>query len=445
MQMRNRLALLVIAVVLLAALTSCRPAHTPSPSEPSGHVEHLNPEGQVVTFWYRSRSHEEALLALIDEFNATNEWNIVVRAEYAGDSLAIHDRILSGIAADRVPDLSLADADQAAVYAAQGALVDLTPYIQSEKWGFDRLEREDLFPFVLQAALLPGLQGRYIFPFDRSMDVLYYNKDWLNELGYDQPPYTWEEFEGMACAAANAEAGTYGYEFSVDAATFVAMLANRGGRMLAEDAAAYTFGDERGLETLTFLQGLLDSGCATREQRWAGDEADFAAGRVLFIIDSTSLLASYHRAVAAGAGFKWSVAAMPTTLDAPTMGIQRDGLLLFRSSPERQLAAWLFVRWLGEPQQQAIWAQASGRLPVRASTEELLQEDFAANPPYATAFAFLHHDIAAEPGVAGYDVCRRRIEEMLTAVAGGADPAEQLEQAVQVCNTSLGAAPSSGR
>ena len=42
------------------------------------------------------------------------------------------------------------------------------------------------------------------------MEVMYYNLDWLNEMGYDGPPTTWAEFKEMACAATDADCGDGG-------------------------------------------------------------------------------------------------------------------------------------------------------------------------------------------------------------------------------------------
>ena len=77
----------------------------------------------------------------------------------------------------------------------------------------------------------------------------------------------------MACAASDADAGTYGYEFSVDASTFVDMLLNHGGQMVDEDYEAYVFGGEEGLTTVIFIQELLSGGCAVLKAERLGARA----------------------------------------------------------------------------------------------------------------------------------------------------------------------------
>jgi multiple sugar transport system substrate-binding protein/sn-glycerol 3-phosphate transport system substrate-binding protein len=409
---------------------------------PYGDLEDLDPSDQLVIYWhpYSDSWRENTLLAMIDEFNSSNQWGITIQAEYAGDCEEIYQKAIAGISSGKVPGMALAYQHQAAEYAKLGAVVELTPYTESERWGFTQGELEDFFPFVRQGDHLLQLEGRYGFPPSRSMDVLYYNEDWLHELGYDHPPRTWDEFGDMACAASDLDAGTYGYEFSVDASTFADMLFNQGGQMIDEEATAYTFGDEEGLRVLNFLQRLLGEDCAILETERDGARADFGAGQVLFAINSTSKLPHYRSAVTEGEGFSWSISTLPTSLDAPRVDIYGASLSIFRTTPERQLAAWLFIKWLTAPEQQARWARASNYFPVRESAADTLQDYLSENPQYEKALGFLNYDLAIEPNVAGYDNCRDSIHRMLRAVAGGEDAESWLSRTIEECNASLAAA-----
>ena len=191
------LARLVVVLVIGLTVTSC--ASVQYDEEIYGDIEELDPSGQVVTYWYQhSRSREEALQAMIDDFNNSNEWNITVQGEYSGSYGEIYNKIIDGIPPGAVPDIVVAYQNQAATYVTQGAVVELTPYIESARWGSTEEELEDFFPFVALGDYLPEFDGRYGFPPHRSMEVLYYNEDWLRELGYDHPPRTWAEFKEMA-------------------------------------------------------------------------------------------------------------------------------------------------------------------------------------------------------------------------------------------------------
>jgi multiple sugar transport system substrate-binding protein/sn-glycerol 3-phosphate transport system substrate-binding protein len=440
-------AFLLISTLISLLAVSCKPG-APEDIEPTrrpaydvgvyGDLEDVDPSDQVVVFWYPyTQGQEELLLALIDQFNASNEWGITIIGEYAGSSDDLYNEIFARIESDALPDLVIAEQHQVAAYAAEDALVALDPYVESKAWGYTDENLEDFFPVALAADRVPQFDNRYGWPLYLSMEVLYYNEDWLIELGYTEPPDTWANFSDMACTASDSEVGTYGYEFSIDALTFVDMLLNQGGQMLGEDARAYTFDSEEGLAALAFIQDLLSRECAVLKTERFGARTDFGAGRILFTIDSISDLSQYRRDVAEGAGFTWSISHLPTTLSEARTSVRGPSFSLFQSTPEKQLAAWLFFKWFTAPEQQARWAQTFGVLPVRSSTADLLQDYIEENPRYAIALDFLDSEVAAEPGVAGYGECQEAMQEMLSAIASRGEPAPWLEDTVRVCDASL--------
>jgi len=458
------LVLLLVSALIATALGACtaapagRPGEAlPGDAEIYGDLERIDPRGQIVVYWHQQAGEaEEVLLELIDQFNASNEWNITVIGEYAGSTNAIYDKVHGRVGSSALPGLVGAEQYQAASYAAQGASVALDPYVTSSRWGYTQPELGDFFPSALAAG--DPLRGgaRYGWALYKSMDVMVYNENWLAELGYDGPPETWEQFAEMACRAAArpfsgapVEGNTLGYEYSMDASRFAAFVFSRGGDVVSEDGTRYVFNGPEGLEALTFLRDLVDRGCAMPATDPRGERADFGTGQVLFTIFSTTGLPQYERAVSEGAGFQWSINPPPHTSARPRMNVYGASLAILKTTPQQQLAAWLFLKWMSEPEQQARWASVTGYYPIRRSAVDLLASYFAVqpteNPPYAKAFEFLSYDYGATPSVTGYDECRSAIEEMLTAVMGGDGPWQdagqgaqaQLDAAVARCNESL--------
>jgi multiple sugar transport system substrate-binding protein/sn-glycerol 3-phosphate transport system substrate-binding protein len=60
---------------------------------------------------------------------------------------------------------------------------------------------------------------------------------------------------------------------------------------------------------------------------------------------------------------------------------------VMKSSPEKQLAAWLFARSMLNPQIQTQWTRATGMLPLRNSSMILLKSYAASHPQLAQAVA----------------------------------------------------------
>jgi len=447
--------------LMLLLVVSCKANETPSLEEPTavsedrvtvpapveydtalyGHLPALDPSGQIVIYWHQhTRSHEQLLLSMIDEFNRTNEWGISVFAESQGN---LHQRIIDGIQDSRLPNMAIAHQHRAATYAAQGVLVPLAPYVESEEWGYSKEELDDFFPVALTADVWPQFGVRYGWFLYGAMEVMVYNEDWLTELGYTGPPTTWDEFAEIACIAseqpfshAAGESSTYGYVYNVSPSLLATFLFSRGGNIINERGTGYVFSRAEGLEALTLVENLIDQGCATGQTEGHNDRS-FGLGQSLFTIDSTSRLPYYRETVDEGAGFNWSVSPPPHTQAAPRMNTYGTSQLMFVSSPEDQLAAWLFIKWMSEPEQQAEWAKGTGYFPIRASTADLLTDYFVEHPVYERAFAYMALDYATESSVTGYGECREVISEMLADILNGEDTQSELDSAVARCNAYL--------
>ena len=143
------------------------------------------------------------------------------------------------------------------------------------------------------------------------------------------------------------------------------------------------------------------------------------------------------RDVAEGAGFNWSITNLPTDLLQPQVSVHGPAFSLFQSTPEKQLAAWLFLKWFTAPEQQARWARTFGVLPVRASTVDFLEGYIVENPRYDIALGLLAGEVTTEPGMVGYGECREVMREMLSAIANRGEPAPWLEDTARICDNSL--------
>jgi len=102
------------------------------------------------------------------------------------------------------------------------------------------------------------------------------------------------------------------------------------------------------------------------------------------------------------------------------MNVYGASVSMPKTTPERELAAWLFLKYYTGTEAQAKWAIASQYFPVRASVAEGLTDYFASQPAYKTAFDMLKYG-HFEPPVPGYDFVREEVNLALAAIADGAD------------------------
>lgn len=404
--------------------------------------DNVDPSGQTVTFWHQhTRERETALQEIVAQFNATNPYGITVVAEYQGGYNDIYQKMVALLGTSDTPNIVVAYQNQAATYQLVDGLVDMNPLVDSAKWGISAEDQADFFPGFWNSDIFPSFGGQRlgIAP-NRSMEVLYYNADWLKELksagliDFDGPPTTPEQFEAAACAAsqtafsgATASGTPFGFELSIDASRFASFTFAFGGNVYDAAENRYTLDSDAAVQAMTWIQGLFAKGCATMVSEAYGDQTDFGNGRLLFAVSSSSGLPFYQTAVDSGADFDWSVAAIPHTTAEPVMNVYGASVSLPSGhSVESTLASWLFLKYYTDTEAQTEWAIASQYFPVRQSVAAGLGEFFDSLPPFKTAFELLPYGIA-EPNVPGYDPVRERINSAMADITDGDDVASTLQ------------------
>ncbi len=404
-----------------------------------GNIDEIAKElsGTRVVFWHQhTRAREAQLQLIVDEFNATNPYGIIVEARNEGGYDDIYNKMIAGLTTGELPGLTVAYQNQAAAYMVANGLVSLDPYINHPVYGLSAEEQADFFQAFIDGDRLPQFGNQaFGFPPNRSMEMLYYNADWLAELraagaiSFDGPPQTPEQFAEAVCAAKDNPFSksadpsfSIGYQVRTDASNFAALVFARGGDIYDYENNRFTLNTPEAKDAMMHIKQLFDAGCAVRIAERFGDQNDFGAGKTLFTMGSSSGLPFYAAAVNDGGtgGFEWSVAAIPHTTPEPVMNIYGASVSIPRTDPKTQLAAWLFIKYYTSPEVQANWAIASNYFPVRESVAKQLESYFAENPAYETAFNLLKYSKREAP-VAGYDNVRDVMTQAFERILSGED------------------------
>jgi len=424
----------VIVLIGLMVLTGCRAAGLPA-SAASDEVSRLDPSGQEVILWHSLvGAAAEELAVLVDEFNAVNPWHIIVVPQYQGVYPMLRNRLDESFDRKTAPDLAVLYPYHAAYYVGRGTAVALDAYLTSTRFGLSEADRADIFTVFLNSDRSPHLSYQLVsFPMERSAMILYYNADWLKSLGYPDPPLTWSAFKEMCQRAttdlnSDGNPDTYGYALVPDASIFAALLFSQGERLLGEDARQVGFNTETGAQALSVLHEMFGSHQAYVAQGQGWDRLDWAKRQVLFTIAPSSELPTYKTAVEEGGLFRWSVAPLPHSTPEPVTNLFGQSWTILKTTPQRQLAAWLFVRWFSSTDQTRRWAQATSTLPLRRSAAKAIGEQPELDPNIAIILGLLPFG-QSEPTIAGWDVARQVLDETVRAIAAGQAPSDALAQA----------------
>lgn len=403
-----------------------------------GELAGVDPSGATVTYWHQhSGAREERLNELIAEFNEANPWGITVEASNQGGYSDIYDKVIAGLTTGDLPTLVVAYQNQANAYLLGGGIWDLNIAVNDATWGLNEAEEADFIPAFFGQDVDPATGVRIGFPPNRSLEALYYNATALAELGYEAPPTTWQEFHDIACTFtengwSGYEGDVFGYSIRTDASNIAALTYALGGDIWDPSTQTYAYNNPQTVEALTFFQNLLNEGCANLIAESYADQNDFAAGKNLFYVGSTSGLPFVLSAIEeSGNPFDWSVTYLPYS-EAPVVNIYGASVSVLAGpniTVEEQLAAWLFTRWFSEPDQQVAWAEASQYFPIRLSITDGLGNLFAEIPQYEDAWELLlNADGAFEPPVASYDLVRRDAQNAFNRIlTEGVDVETELE------------------
>ncbi len=405
-----------------------------------------------VTYWHnRPQKDQEFLQAMLDEFNKSNPYGIKAKAEIAGASYPdVYNKVNAAIQANQPPEISVAYQNQAATYRASNAVIDLTPFIKSKKYGLSDADLKDYFQAFIDSDKNPQFKGEVLgFPTQRSLEVMYVNLDGLAAAGYKEVPTDWKTWEEAACKFSDASKNKYGFAIRHDASNFASQVFARGGQILASDGSAYVFNSQAGVDTVATLQRMIKNKCAVEiptSERF-GEQNRFGNGEILFVFGSSSGLPFYKEAVDKGGKHKWDIALLPQAdPNKKAMNLYGASVSVYKTTPEKELAAWLVIKFLGEKEQTSRWAINTGYLPVRQSARDDVVKAYKANPAwgnvadsYAKMFDWFQYAKIEAP-VAGYDPVRSLIDKDVLSKAisdMSADPKKLVDDAVKKANDIL--------
>jgi multiple sugar transport system substrate-binding protein len=394
------------------------PSPTPTPLPTIG-VDPAALHGVTIQVWHAFAGPAADLFTnQVAQFNADNQWGIVVTASDYGDYTSLFDAVNSALDAGKAPDLVDALPEQTLAWQALGRVVDLQPYLVDPQWGLGKAAIADIPSIFWSQDNVNGTQLG--LPAERSARFIFYNQTWAHELGFSNPPATADQFRQQACAAnasflKDADPSNDGYGgWIVDTdwqTTFSWLLAFGGG---VADGNTYALRTDPNLAALQFIKGLFDSHCA-----WLSTEPtpfeSFARRSALFVSsDLAGLPAEMESMKSLKNSDEWTVLPFP--------GTQQSGLVAYgpsytvlKSTPDRQLAAWLFARWLLSPESQAQWVEATGLFPLRTSVMNMVGPYLLASPQWGSAVASLPQ-AQTVPQMASWRKVRYVLEDGMTVL-----------------------------
>jgi ABC-type glycerol-3-phosphate transport system substrate-binding protein len=237
--------------------------------------------------------------------------------------------------------------------------------------------------------------------------ALIYNKDHFKNAGIDpnEPPKTWDDLKSYSRKLTidkdgDGKSDQYGfyvpaYPGSGPLSIWMVLqwspfLWQAGGEIMDSSESKVLFNSDAGVKALTLWKEIYDD-LAFSNYSFTHDMG-LASGSVSMIMDGPWDLPTFRKMK----NIDWAVASLPAGPEGSATYIAGESLAIFKQSKNAD-AAWIFVKWVTQPDVQAMFSMSSGYLPVRKSVLE--REDYN---------SFLEGDPAMKSFVEQIKIARQR-------------------------------------
>jgi ABC-type glycerol-3-phosphate transport system substrate-binding protein len=405
--------LLTLTFIISILLSACGTADVTTTSEPSASTTQTaatkmpKPESTVgaatklgvgqealkgleITVWHPWYGVESSLFdKFVTEFNETNEWGIKVSAQSQVNFTNLYENVTASLPTAEKPDMVIALPEHALEWDANGVVTDLMPYAQDPAYGIDSSDIPNVFWNQDHFG-----ERRVAIPAQRTARFLLWNETWAGEIGFSSSPDAPDDFKQQSCRAQKAmlkDASPQndfmgGWYVDTEPMTAYAwLLAFEGGVLEGSD---YRFLTPHNIDAFRFLRELSETTCAWQLANGNPVNA-FANREALFITASLEDLPGIARAFASAKNTDvWKVISFPGA-NEDALVVYGSSYIILKSTNEKQLAAWLFTRWLLDNKQDARWVEATHLFPIRTSTLDLLGDYEKTHPQWAQAIKLL--------------------------------------------------------
>lgn len=309
-----------------------------------------------ITFWHAMNGDlEKSLQDLTNKFMEENK-NITVTLQNQSSYNDLQQKVTATFSSPKdLPTLTQAYPDWMVNAIQDDLIVDLKPYINNETLKFDNYD--DILPSFREENEKDG--KIYGLPFNKSTEVLWYNKNLFNELNL-QPPKTYEEFKTVAQTIKNKK-GIVGGGFDSLNNYYVTFLKNEG----ANFDNNFDVTSDKSVKAVDYYLDGIKNGYF----RIAGTDnflsGPFASEKIGMYVGSNAGESFIKQSV--NNKFEIGVAPYPSKYSMQ----QGTNLYIFSSATaEQQTAAYEYLKFLTTTDNQITWAKETGYIPDRQSSLE---------------------------------------------------------------------------
>ncbi len=426
------MAVLALSAALVAPAAASGPDRARAQSAgkcPVGAAKKAGNKPVELQFWHAmTRENETTLQELTDEFNASqDDVDVTLVNQVSYESL--FDKYKAALGGGDLPDLAqLEDTSLQSAIDSQSVL-PVQACVKADKYSLKDFIPRTIDYYTVEDTL-------YGMPFNVSNPVFYYNQQAFEKAGLDpdKPPTTLDGIKEAAQELVDSGTTTSGYAIKLDPWYLEQWLAKAGklyvnnGNGRSSRATATDFDNSTGVEIAAFLKDMVDEGLAINTGKPEGNVDNLLAignDNAAMTIDSSASLGTITQVLGSGQFPNVTIGVGPMPGPVGKGGILVGGAALYITKdapPQKQDAAWQYIKFLVDPEQQAKWAAGTGYVPIRKSATELpaVQDLWSTQPAYKVAYDQLvtgvNNDATAGPVIGPYQAIRDSVIDQFTAM-----------------------------
>lgn len=353
MKFKKALAAAAVATLAMISLSACSNKGGSSDSS-STKIPTKITKKTTITFWHGMHGNQESTLKqLTKDFEKENP-NITVKLENQGSYQDLQSKLNSTLQSPKnLPTITQAYPGWLMDAADSKMLVNMTPYINNSKIGWGSAKKSDIRQELLDGAKINGTQ--YGIPFNKSIDMLTYNKTLLDKYGVKVPTNMAELKKASETIYKKSNGKVVGAGFDSLANYYVLGMKDKG--INFSKKINFTGTDSKDVINY-YAQGIKKGYFETAGS--AGYlSGDFSNQKIAMFI-GTSAGESYVKKGVANK-FEYGVAPRPSKY---TMQQGTDIYMFNQGNADQKAAAFMYIKYLLGKKQQLTWANATGYIPV---------------------------------------------------------------------------------
>ena len=350
------------------------PATDPAPADLSG---------VSLDVWYAvSGNSGELFTQMSTQFE--KQTGATLKLSYQGSSSETATKVAAAQLNGTAPDVAL-------MYAGPLYTGGKGDFNIDELMNGSLFDKADIFEGMLDYCTYMD-DGICAVPFGISTQVLYYNKDLLAKAGVDMsnPPKTWNEFMETLKTVKSTTGAASVFDTNDEAWLFKSMLMQNGCQIVQMDAEGSIepiFNNEQAVQVADYWYSLI-----TEELMPAGEhtnaENNFLSGKLAFIAASSNRISRWTGETSFGLG----AIEMPY-FTQPSLALWGNVMVILTKDPEKVQAAWQYICYLTNVENNTAFALNTGYLPIHKSAmeQDIVKKAIEENEMYGVAFKQLEY------------------------------------------------------